>query len=188
MNSPHPSRNLAARMALWSAHHRKMAIFGWLGFVVALFAISIVSPMKQIVYETSGPGESGRADDDPLRGLQAARRRERPDPERLADGATTPPFKAAVAGGRSPVVSTLDAVAKVESPLDAENSGPDLGRRALGARPDGDPRASPMTPADKIDPIVAARRRGADGTSRASTSARSARAPTRRSRRRSWTT
>ena len=56
-----PSRNLAARMALWSAHHRKKAIFGWLGVSIALFAISILSPMKSIVFETSGPGESGRA-------------------------------------------------------------------------------------------------------------------------------
>ena len=54
--------NVAARMARWSAHHRKKAIFGWLALAVALFAISIVSPLKQIVFETSGPGESGRAE------------------------------------------------------------------------------------------------------------------------------
>src|SRR5215213_52917 len=54
--------NLAARMARWSAHHRKKAIFGWLALAIALFAVSIVSPAKQIVTETSGPGESGRAD------------------------------------------------------------------------------------------------------------------------------
>ena len=53
---------LAARMARWSAHHRKKAIVGWLAFAVVLFAISFVSPMKKIVSETSGPGESGRAD------------------------------------------------------------------------------------------------------------------------------
>ena len=33
-------------MARWSAHHRKTAIFGWLGLAVALFAVSMVSPMK----------------------------------------------------------------------------------------------------------------------------------------------
>ena len=59
--APARPRNIAARMALWSAHHRKKAIFGWLGLSIALFAISIVSPMKSIVFETSGPGESGRA-------------------------------------------------------------------------------------------------------------------------------
>ena len=30
--------------------------------MVTLFAFSIVVPMKSIVFETSGPGESGRAD------------------------------------------------------------------------------------------------------------------------------
>ena len=49
-------------MARWSAHHRKKAIFGWLALAVVLFAVSFVSPMKSIVFETSGPGESGRAD------------------------------------------------------------------------------------------------------------------------------
>ena len=59
----HPQKhNVAARMARWSAHHRKTAIFGWLAFVIAAFAISISSPPKSIVFETSGPGESGRAD------------------------------------------------------------------------------------------------------------------------------
>ena len=62
MSSLKPSRNLAARMARWSAQHRKKAIFGWLGLVVVLFAINMTSPMKTIVTETSGPGESGRAD------------------------------------------------------------------------------------------------------------------------------
>ena len=56
------SSNLAARMARWSANHRKKAIFGWLGFAIVLFAINMTSPMKTIVFETSGPGESGRAD------------------------------------------------------------------------------------------------------------------------------
>src|SRR5919106_3298986 len=62
MKSLKRSNNLAARMGRWSARHRKIAIFGWLAFAVALFAISMVSPMKQIVFETAGPGESGRAD------------------------------------------------------------------------------------------------------------------------------
>ena len=33
------SNNLAARMARWSAHHRKKAIFGWLAFALVAFAI-----------------------------------------------------------------------------------------------------------------------------------------------------
>ena len=49
-------------MGHWSATHRKTAIFGWLGFVIAAFAIgTFVVTQQQIVYETSQPGESGRA-------------------------------------------------------------------------------------------------------------------------------
>ena len=79
------SNNLAARMARWSAQHRKKAIFGWLALAVALFAISMASPMKKIVFETSGPGRVGAGGHDPVRGLQAACRRRGPDPERFAD-------------------------------------------------------------------------------------------------------
>jgi len=41
MSQPASSRsnNLAARMAQWSAHHRKIAIFGWLAFCLIAFAI-----------------------------------------------------------------------------------------------------------------------------------------------------
>jgi uncharacterized membrane protein YdfJ with MMPL/SSD domain len=52
--------NLAARMGRWSAHHRKLAIFGWLGFVVVAFAIGNVVGTKNIDQDRSGPGESGR--------------------------------------------------------------------------------------------------------------------------------
>jgi RND superfamily putative drug exporter len=56
------TRNVAARMGRWSARHRKIAIFGWLAFVVAAFVLGGMAGTKSIDYETSGPGESGRAD------------------------------------------------------------------------------------------------------------------------------
>src|SRR5687768_11176675 len=62
MPQPTHHHNLAARMARWSGRHRRVAILGWLGLMAALFAFSLVSPVNMIVYETSGPGESGRAD------------------------------------------------------------------------------------------------------------------------------
>ena len=40
------SKNVAARMGRWSARHRKTAIFGWLAFVVAAFAIGMAVPMQ----------------------------------------------------------------------------------------------------------------------------------------------
>ena len=151
MSSTKPN-NIAARMARWSAHHRKKAIFGWLGLSIALFAISIVSPMKQIVFETSGPGESGRADTIIYEDFkQPAGESVLIQSESLTANDTEfqSTVQAVIAG-----VSTLDAVAKVESPLDPENSGQI-----------SDDRKSVLVPmeikgpsddaADKIDPVVA---------------------------------
>ncbi len=57
------SRNIAARAGRWSAQHRKTAIFGWLAFVIAAFAIgSYVIGNNTLTKEQAGVGESGRAD------------------------------------------------------------------------------------------------------------------------------
>jgi RND superfamily putative drug exporter len=138
-------------MARWSAHNRKKAIFGWLALSIALFAVSIVSPMKQIVFETSGPGESGRMDkilyeDFRQPGGEAVLIQHRT--LTAADPAFQKTVQAIVAG-----VTPLDAIAKVESPLDAENSGQissDKHSAFVGLEIAGDPDKAP----DKIDPVV----------------------------------
>jgi uncharacterized membrane protein YdfJ with MMPL/SSD domain len=56
------STNIAARMGRWSAGHRKTAIFGWLAFVIASFAIGSVVGMKTIDPNDSNVGEARRAD------------------------------------------------------------------------------------------------------------------------------
>ena len=145
-------RNVAARMARWSAHHRKKAIFGWLAFAVALFAISFVSPMKTIVYERSGPGETGRADailyDD----------FKQPAGEQVLvqSGSLTardPQFRAAVQAVIAGT-SKLDAIKKVESPYARENSGfvSDDGHSALVRL---EIRGRSEDASGKIDPVVA---------------------------------
>jgi uncharacterized membrane protein YdfJ with MMPL/SSD domain len=149
---PRRPMNLAARMARWSAHHRKKAIFGWLAVAIALFAVSILSPMKAIVFETSGPGESGRAETTLYNDFR------RPAGESVliqshSLTADDPAFNGAVRGVIAGV-SELDAVAKVESPFDADNTG-------LISRD----RHSVLVPLeisgpsdeakDKIDPVVA---------------------------------
>jgi uncharacterized membrane protein YdfJ with MMPL/SSD domain len=54
-------RNLAARAGRWSAQHRKIAIWGWLGCVLVVFVIG--NAAKTVTQENaqSGVGESGRA-------------------------------------------------------------------------------------------------------------------------------
>src|SRR4051794_505056 len=55
-------RNLTARAAHWSAQHRKIAIFGWLGAVVASLFLSGAVGLNTIKLENQGVGESRKAD------------------------------------------------------------------------------------------------------------------------------
>src|SRR6187402_329063 len=57
-----PRRNIAARAAHWSAAHRKIAIFGWIAFVVASVVIGGAIGTKQLTDAEAGAGESGRAE------------------------------------------------------------------------------------------------------------------------------
>ncbi|HET6643356.1 MAG TPA: MMPL family transporter [Gaiellaceae bacterium] len=151
MTSPQ-KHHLAARMARWSAHHRKTAIFGWLGIVIALFAISIASPMKMIVVETSGPGESGRADTIIYEDFK------QPSGESVliqhSDLKATNPKFQAVVGEVIQDMEGVAAVAKVESPFDPENTGliSDDKRSVLVPI---EIRGPSDKAADKVDPIVA---------------------------------
>jgi RND superfamily putative drug exporter len=144
--------NVAARMARWSAHHRKLAIFGWLVLAVAAFMFTFVTPQKTIVSETSGPGESGRA--------QAILYEDFKQPsgesvliqsEKLK--ATAPEFKATVQSVINGV-SSLDAVAKVESPFNVEGSGLVSADKHSVLVP-MEIRGDSADAADKIDPVVA---------------------------------
>src|SRR6185436_5574521 len=56
------STNIAARMGRWSANHRKTAIFGWLAFVIASFAIGTAVGMKTIDPNDTNVGEARQAD------------------------------------------------------------------------------------------------------------------------------
>lgn len=121
MSQPTQHHNLAARMARWSGQHRKVAILGWLGLMAALFAFSMVSPMNKIVFETSGPGESGRANEILYEDF------ERPAEESILVQSTE--FTAESAQFRAVVeevveeVGSLDGVASVQSPYGAQDTG-----------------------------------------------------------------
>ena len=148
---PQRPMNLAARMARWSAHHRKKAIFGWLALAIALFAVSILSPMKTIIFETSGPGESGRAE----KTLYNDFRRPAGESVLIQSHSLTaddPAFNAAV---QSVIrgVSSLDAVAKVESPFSADNTGL-ISRDRHSVLVPLEIRGPSDEAKDKIDPVV----------------------------------
>ena len=53
---------IAARAGVWSARHRKVAIWGWLAFVFASVALGAAVGTKSLDNSDAGVGESGRAD------------------------------------------------------------------------------------------------------------------------------
>jgi uncharacterized membrane protein YdfJ with MMPL/SSD domain len=145
-------RNLAARMGHWSATHRKLAIWGWLAFVLVAFAAGTAVGTKTLKEEDTGVGESGRVDK--ILGTDF----ETPAGERIMIQsptlkATAPAFKAVI----SDVVSRFDGltnVVKVTSPLEPGDSNliSTDGRTALV---DVEIAGDPDDAVDKIGPIYA---------------------------------
>ena len=151
MSTPQ-KHNLAARMARWSAHHRKTAIFGWLAVAIVLFAFSVMSPAKQIVFETSGPGESGRADtilyeDFKQPGGESVLIQ---NPELRA---SSPAFRAVIASVIDGVEG-LPQVAKVESPFDVEENSGLISADQHSALVPVEIKGLADDADDKVDPIV----------------------------------
>src|SRR5688572_4945844 len=153
MSATKHSTNLAGRIGGWSAQHRKTAILGWFAFVIAAFAIGILHGTTQIDPDTSGVGESGRAD----RILDAGFNQPAGESVLVQSETLTvkdPAFAAAVEDVVARV-SKLDAVMNVRSPLKPENAGQiSQGERAalieFQIRGDADDATA------KIDPVVAA--------------------------------
>ena len=152
--APHKKpTNLAGRMGRWSAKHRKLAIFGWLAFVVLAFAVGIVSGTTKIEPATSGVGESGRVD------KLLHEEFEQPAGESVLVQSETltvkdPAFAAAVEDVVAKV-SALDAVTNVRSPLDPENGGQVSGGGGA-ALVEFEIRGDPDDAVTKIDPVIAA--------------------------------
>ncbi len=153
--SSEPGRpiNLSGRIAGWSIRHRKIAIFGWLGFVVVAFALGNVAGQKTLDPATSGPGESGRAD----RILEAGFKQPASESVLIQSKSLTAgeaPFRSAIEDLVG-TVSALDTVQKVRSPLDAANAG-QISKDGHSALVEFQIRGDEDDAADKIDPIIAA--------------------------------
>ncbi len=114
-------RNLTARAAMWSARHRRTAIFGWLAFVLVTVALGSMVGTKQLSDNNNGVGESGRADQI----LNAKFPQTASEQVLLQSGKLTisdPQFQSAVKDvvGR---LSGIGTVQNVRSPLSPANSG-----------------------------------------------------------------
>jgi uncharacterized membrane protein YdfJ with MMPL/SSD domain len=117
------SKNIAARMGRWSARHRKTAIFGWLAFVIASFAIGIFVPMQTIDQNDSNVGEARRGDHI-IRdgGFSLDEQSEYVLVQSKTATADDPAFRAVVNEAVA-ALETFPQVTKLRSPLAAENEG-----------------------------------------------------------------
>jgi len=145
--------NLAARMGGWSAQHRKIAILGWFAFVLVAFALGNATGTTEIDQDTSGVGESGRAD----RILDAGFKLPAAESVLVQSNtlvASDPSFQSAVEDVVARV-SKFDEVKNVRSPLEPGNAG-QIAEDGRAALVEFDIRGDSDDAADKIDSIVAA--------------------------------
>ena len=143
--------NLAGRMGRWSAHHRKIAIFGWFAFVFASFAVGMFVVGAKQATDFSGPGESGRALTILDEGFkQPAGESVLIQSDSLKAG--DPAFEAAIRA----VLGTLAgqaAVTNVRSPLDPGNGG-QISAEGRSALVEFQIRGDADVAVEKIDPIL----------------------------------
>ena len=113
--------SIAARAGRWSATHRKTAIWGWLAFVFASFAVGGAVGTKTLQQDELGVGESGRA----AKAITAAFERETEELVLIQSETATasdPAFRAAVADVKSGL-EQVPFVTGIESPYAEANAG-----------------------------------------------------------------
>ena len=117
------STNIAARMGRWSAKHRKTAIFGWLAFVIASFAIGTGVGMVTIDQNDVNVGEARKADHI-IRdaGFKLDEQSEYVLVQSTTQTASDPAFRAVVTAAIAKL-ETYPKVTKLRSPLAAGNEG-----------------------------------------------------------------
>ncbi len=138
-------------MGRWSAAHWKTATFGWLALVVVAFGIGGMVGTKTIDPNTSGPGESGRAD----RILDAGFKQPAGESVLIQSDslkASDPAFTAAVEDVVAQL-SKLAAVQNVRSPLAQGNAG-QIAPDKHAALVEFEIRGEADTAVDQIEPIL----------------------------------
>ncbi|MET0939087.1 MAG: MMPL family transporter [Gaiellaceae bacterium] len=126
-----PPSNIAARMGRWSAQHRKMAIFGWLGFVVLSLAIGSLIETNRATDLEQFTGESQAAE----KALDEAGLRPNSEVVLLKSETLTledPEFKSAVRDVTAEL-SKVSYVKDLKAPLDRQTQVTEDGHAALVA-------------------------------------------------------
>ena len=143
--------NLAARMGRWSADHWKTATFGWLGFVVVVFALAGMAGTKTIDPNKPGPGEAGRMD----RILDAGFKQPAGESVLIQSSSlrvSDPAFKDVIDDVVARI-ETLAPVQNVRSPLDPRNAS-QIAPGAHAALVEFEIRGDADDAVDKIGPVL----------------------------------
>jgi RND superfamily putative drug exporter len=150
MSSSKPN-NLAARMGRWSAYHWKTATFGWLAFVIVVFALGGMAGTKSIDPNEPGPGESGRME----RILDEGFKQPVDESVFIQNGSlrVADPGFTAVIEDVVRRIETLDAVQNVQSPLDPENAD-QIAASGHAVLVNFEIRGDPDDAVDKIGPVL----------------------------------
>ncbi|HUC00260.1 MAG TPA: MMPL family transporter [Solirubrobacterales bacterium] len=111
-----PKTNIAARAARWSATHRKLAIFGWLAFVVVSVFVGGAVGQRELTDAEAVSGQSGKAEV-ALEGAKLNPNSEVVLIQSKEMEASDPEFEAAVADTTSRL-QALSSVTEVSSPAD----------------------------------------------------------------------
>jgi RND superfamily putative drug exporter len=149
----HVRENFTARAAKWSATHRKLAVFGWLAFVLVAFMIGSAAGMVTLKAGEGENGQSRQADQTMAKQFPRDRAGEEVLIENRAGGRLGSGYRAAV----SDLVAGLSrapSVTGIKSPLAAGNAGQvsSDGRAALLTF---DLAGDPTTAADRVAPALA---------------------------------
>jgi uncharacterized membrane protein YdfJ with MMPL/SSD domain len=154
----HTERNIAARAGRWSAQHRKIAIFGWLAFVVVAFAIGgAIGTNEAVNSQASRTGDSGRAES-----VLSSEFKRNYSERVLVQGRSGAAHTADLRAGARDVVRRLEATGaatNVRSPFAAGNAGQVSkdGRSALVTfEVRGTAGDTSFERIDRIDPLLAA--------------------------------
>jgi uncharacterized membrane protein YdfJ with MMPL/SSD domain len=134
-------------------HTPEDRLFGWLAFVIVAFALGMVTGTTKIDPDTSGVGESGRAN----RILDAGFKQPAEETvlvESETARVTDPAFQTAIQDVLARL-SGLDAVENVKSPLEPANAG-QIAKSGRAATIDFEIRGDADDAASKIDPVLAA--------------------------------
>jgi RND superfamily putative drug exporter len=137
-------KGIAARVAIWSARHRALAIFGWIAFVAATVVLSGMIGTKEANEGTAGHGDSGDAD----RIVAAAGFPEQPAGEMVLIQNRAESDRTAATAEITRVLGTTTGVTDVQEPIQSAD-----GRSTLIAFSiTGDPE----TAEERVAPALAA--------------------------------